>query len=135
MTNSESLKALISRAPTLRASRKPAIRDSYSASLFDALNLRRNDYSFISPVGDSSCIPIPDPCLGEALSMWNFHVWVFDLVSSFKTSPMTKSTSTCAFELVRGLYSMSYSLSSIPTLPTFQIGLDCGVSSVRVAMS
>ena len=113
MTNCESLKALISRAPTLCTSHKPAIRDSYSASLFDALNRRQNDCSIISPVGDLSCISIPDPCLDEAPSTCNFHVWVFDLASSLGTSSMTKSASTYAFELVRGLYSMSYSLSSI----------------------
>jgi len=113
VTKCESLKALISWAPTLLVSHKPAIRDSYSALLFDALNPRRNDCSIIPPVGDSSCIPIPDPCLDEAPSMCNFHVWVFDLASSFGMSSMAKSASTCAFELVRGLYSMSYSLSSI----------------------
>ena len=84
MTNCESLKALISRALMLRASRWPAIRDLYSASLFDELDPRRNDCSIISPVGDSSCITIPDPCLDEAPSTCNFHVWEFDLaLSSF----------------------------------------------------
>ena len=107
MTNCNSL---ISRDPTLRASRRPAIKDLYSASLFDA----RNDCSIISPVGDSSCIPIQDPCLDEAPSTCNFHVWEFDLVLfSFGTSSITKSASTSVFELVRGLYSISYSLSSI----------------------
>ena len=114
MTNCESLKALISRAPTLLASRSPTIRDSYLALLFDALNPKRNDCSIISPVGDSSCIPIPDPCFDDAPSTCNLHFSVFELeLSSFGTSSMTKSASTCAFELVRGLYSMSYSLSSI----------------------
>ncbi|WZZ70287.1 hypothetical protein YC2023_081657 [Brassica napus] len=120
VTNCESLKALISPAPTLRASRRPAIKDSYSASLFDAPNPRRNDCSIISSVGDSSCIPIPDPCLDEAPSTCNFHVWEFDLVPfSFGTSSITKSASTCAFELVRGLYSISYSLSSIAHFASF----------------
>ena len=114
MTNCESLKVLISWVPMLRTSRKQAIRDLYSASLFDALNPRRNDFSIISHIGDSSCIQISDPCLNEVPSTCNFHVWVFDLaLSSFGTSSMTKSSSTCAFELVRGLYSMSYLLSSI----------------------
>ena len=114
VTNCESLKALISRAPTLRASRRPAIRDSYLASLFDALNPRQNDCSIISPVGDSSCIPIPDPCLDEAPSTCNFHAWEFNFaLSSFGTSSITKSANTCAFELVRGFYSISYSLSLI----------------------
>ena len=108
-TNCESLKVLTSRAPTLIASRNPAIRDLYSA-----LNFKRNDCSIISPVGASSCIPIPDPCFDDAPSICNLHFSVFDLeLSSFGTSSMTKSASTCAFELVRGLYSMSYSLSSI----------------------
>ena len=114
MINCESLKALISWAPMLLPSRSPAIRDSYSASLFDALNPRRNDCSIISPVGDSSFIPILDPCFDDAPSTCNLHFSVFELeLSSFGTSSMTKSASTCAFELVRGLYSMSYSLSSI----------------------
>ena len=113
MINCESLKALISWAPMLLPSRSPAIRDSYSASLFDALNPRRNDCSIISPVGDSSCIPIPDPCFDDAPSICNLHL-VFELeLSSYGTSSMMKSASTCAFELVRGLYSISYSLSSI----------------------
>ena len=113
MTNCESLKALISRTPMLLASSSPAIRDSYSALLFDALNPGRNDCSIIFPIGDSSCIPILDPCFDNAPSTCNINL-VFELeLSSFGTSSMTKSASTCAFLLVRGLYSMLYSLSSI----------------------
>ena len=111
MTNCELLKALISRAPMLLASHSPAIRDQ--GFIADQGCARRNDCSIISPVGDSSCILIPDPCLDDAPSTCNIYL-VFELeLPSFGMSSMTKSASTCAFELVRDLYSMSYSLSSI----------------------
>ena len=139
MTNCESLKALISRAPMLRASRHPVINDSYLATLFDALNPRQNDCLIISPVGDPSCIPIPVPCFDEAPSTCSLHLLVFNpALSSLGTSLVTKSASTCAFELVCGLYSMSYLLSLIAhfaSLPDW-LGLwsivrrDCDVKTV-----
>lgn len=60
MTSWESLKELTSLVPRLRERRSPAIRASYAASLFDALNPRRNDCLRTSHVGDWSCIAIPE---------------------------------------------------------------------------
>lgn len=130
------MKALISQAPMPHASRKPAIRDSYSASLFEVLNPRRNDCLIISPVGDSSCILMPDPCFDEAPSTCNFHFSVLDLASaSLGTSSMTKSASTCAFEFVLGLYTISYSLSSIAHFASLPDWLRLGVLSAEAVMS
>ena len=115
VTNCESLKALISRAPTLCVSRRPEIRDSYSASLFDALNPRRNDCSIISPVGDSSCIPIPDPCLDEAPSTCNFHVWEFNLVLfSFGMSSRLRNRRTPALSSSRFVFDIVFAELDCP---------------------
>ena len=92
----------------------PAMRASYSDSLFDALNPSRNDCSMTSPVGEVSCIPTPDPCRLEEPSTWRSHI-LLELVSSRSAngSSITKSARTCAFKLVLVRYSISYSLNSM----------------------
>lgn len=94
--------------------RKPAIKASYSASLFVAEKARRNDCSSTYPVGDCNITPIPDPCHDEAPLTCSTHFSTRETpVLSSGGSSIRKSTSTSDLTHVRFLYSMSYSLSSM----------------------
>jgi len=92
----------------------PAMRASYSDSLFDALNPNRNDCSMTSPVGEVICIPTLDPCRLEEPSTWRSH-FLLELVPSryANGSSITKSARIYAFKLVLVQYSISYSLNSM----------------------
>ena len=91
---------------------------SYSASLLDVWNPNLSAYSMSIPSGEVRIRPAPLPCAFEAPSTESFQVersvaaWV-SLAGSADANSMTKSTKTCPFIAVFGLYQISNSLSSM----------------------
>ncbi|CAA7025870.1 unnamed protein product [Microthlaspi erraticum] len=92
----------------------PAMRASYSASLLDAGNARRNDCSRISPVGDSNRMPIPEPFLEDEPSTCSVQLSLTLGSAPIMSggSSIRKSARTWDFSHVRLRYSISYSLNS-----------------------
>ena len=89
----------------------PAIAASYSASLFEALNLNFMAYSKTLPSGEVIIMPAPDPVTAAEPSTYICQVPRGSSSSSYDASAM-KSANACAFMAVLGLYSISYSESS-----------------------
>ncbi|KAM2268165.1 hypothetical protein ACFX1S_046324 [Malus domestica] len=79
-TNWESLKISICLTPRYLAKRKPAKRASYSASLFDALNLKRIAYSIATLSGVVRTNPAPQPCWLDEPSTYRLHAGVVDSI-------------------------------------------------------
>ncbi|KAM1300126.1 hypothetical protein PS1_011501 [Malus domestica] len=72
-TNWESLKISIRLTPRCLAKRKPARKASYSASLFDALNLKRRAYSIAILSGVVRTSPAPQPWWLDEPSTYRLH--------------------------------------------------------------
>ncbi|KAM2501084.1 hypothetical protein COP1_031817 [Malus domestica] len=60
--------------PKVLAKRKPARKASYSASLFDTLNLKRRAYSIATLLGVVRTSHAPQPCWLDEPSTYRLHV-------------------------------------------------------------
>ena len=100
-------------APTASASSSPAIMDSYSDSLLEALKPKRTACSILSLVGEVNYSSMSAPDCLEAPSMQRVHQpFSFGQVMGCGSSTR-KSAKTCPFFESLGLYWIPYSLSSI----------------------
>ena len=102
----ESQYALTRLAITALARRRPAMRDSYSASLLDAAESKLNDCRISSPVGDWSYTPAPEPLFVDEPSTCNiqFRLGSTRSCSSSGDSSIRKSARTCDLVAVRFLH-------------------------------
>lgn len=113
MTNCESQNMWTQSILSPRAGFIPAIRVSYSPSLLDARKPKQKDCLSISPVGDVSLIPTPEPLFDDEPSTWSCkgETWFLVLLRSFEIS-IKKSADTWDFAHERSRYSMLYWLNS-----------------------
>src|SRR5581483_3464136 len=115
-TSRESLRTCNRFAPSLRATSNPAIRASYSASLFVALNSHHTEYTKFPPCDDFKTIPRPHPRTFDEPSTWSVQglseiitllTSSYVVGSSSGENSATKSANACDFIAVLGLNSMS----------------------------
>ena len=111
-TNWESLRIKSLSADTATASSSPTSMASYSDSLLEALNPSRNDYSILSSDGVLNCKPMPASDCMDASSILRVHQPKLSGHVSDWGSSVMKSTNTCPFFEILGLYWIPYSLSS-----------------------
>ena len=112
--NWESLPISTFNAASAKASSRPTIIVSYSASLLNAGKSRRTDCSSGFPIKESSTSPTPASDTRDALFTCKIHQWLMVLVyTRFLGSSTIKSVRIWPFSDKCGLYCMSYSLNSI----------------------